>query len=157
MELGDKVVAYTHEASDLGPDVVRDELAFVTGLVDDEGKCVDVVIFAPRGPLRFERLCQYDPDYLYTMPGGSYFRAEGEKAPNFDKTMPHSTDPEWNALVARHINERDVAQTQAQKDALLDRHKKEQDQLRQQLDERKSQGNGEKPKGDKPKQEGERR
>lgn len=154
MELGDRVTAYTHEASDLGPDVVRDELAFVTGFVDEEEKCIDVVIFPSGGPVRFERLCVYDPDYLYNTPGGRYYRPGDEDAPNFDETMPYSSDPEWNALVARQVGERNRALTQQERDALVDRHTKERDELNKRLDERAKGSEAQAPT--KPKKEGRR-
>lgn len=78
MEIGDPVVCYTHEVSDNASRTV-DQLAFITGIVDDH--TVDVVIFPPGGPVTFSRVSAFGD---VTRPsGGFYFRAKGEAPPDF--------------------------------------------------------------------------
>lgn len=142
MELGEQVIYYTHESNDLGPDVVRDELAFVTGVVDDN--CVDVVIFPPKGPIRFERVCQYDADDPYRYPGGSYVRKAGSEPPDFDEEFAYSNDPRWTTLVSRQKQEaKGVAS--ADRDRLREKHIKEQDELTNRIDEDRSKAKQAKP------------
>ena len=78
MELGEQVVFFTHESSDLTSRAI-DELAFCTGVVDDH--TIDVVIFPPGGPVRFARVSDFGR--LDLPPGSSYFRAKGSDAPDF--------------------------------------------------------------------------
>lgn len=134
MELGDQVIYYTHESNDLGPDIVRDQLAFVLG-IPSEG-CVDVMIAPPGGPLRFERVCEFYPDDIYNVPGGSYVREAGTEPPDFDEPLWPWTFPEWGVLVRRQIAERNATPTPDQ-EALAEKHKQKQDQLRSELEKRR--------------------
>lgn len=132
MKLGDQVILYTHESHDLGPDITRDELAFVTGVVSDA--CLDVVVFPPKGPIRFERVCAFDPDNPYNYPGGVYWRGVGDDAPDFDGYFAYADDPRWRSLLFRQRAEADAAPSQ-QKAALREKHIAQQDELTKQIDE----------------------
>lgn len=140
MELGDKVLYYTHESNDLGPDVVRDELAFVLRVVDNN--CLDVVVLPPGGPFRFERVCKYDADDPYRYPGGSYWREAGSEPPDFDEEFAYSNDPRWITLVSRQKQEAKGVASQ-DRDRLRERHIKEQDALTKQIDEDRSKAKAE--------------
>lgn len=124
MELGDRIIVYTHEASDIEHKAV-DYLAFVVGIVDDV--TVDVIIFPPGGPLRFERVSLYDPENPYNVPGDTYWRPVGEEPPTFEE-LHFSHEPEWAAMVNRHRRELADRPTK-EHPKLVEKHKKERDEL----------------------------
>lgn len=107
MELGEQVVFFTHESSDLTSRSV-DELAFCTGVVDDH--TIDVVIFPPGGPVRFARVSDFGR--LDVPPGSSYFRAKGSDAPDF------KAYDDYQALLLRQRNELSQVKP-AERDELL--------------------------------------
>lgn len=103
MELGDRVIYYTHEGSDLTHRTV-DVLAFVTNEVDDE--TIDLVAFPPEGPVAFYRVSQFDPEGLHDFIGLTYWRPHYEAPPDFAKYFAYANEPEWINMVARHAAER---------------------------------------------------
>ncbi len=107
MELGEQVVFFTHESSDLTSRSI-DELAFCTGVVDDH--TIDVVIFPPGGPVRFARVGDFGR--LDAPVGSSYFRAKGSPPPDF------KAYDDYQALLLKQRNELSQVKP-ADRDALL--------------------------------------
>lgn len=132
MELGDKVLRYQHESNDLGPDVIRDRLAFVVAIPSDYA--VDVVIFPPGGPTAYERLYAFDPNNIYNQPGGVYWRGIEDDPPDLESYFAYFQFPEYRALVAKQSVEYDRASSQ-QKDAVKAGHAQQQEEERKRLDE----------------------
>lgn len=133
MELGDKVVYYTHEASDQDHRTI-DRLAFITGIVDEE--IIDVVVFPPKGPVEFHRVALFDPDYA-DMIGKSYWRPEGEDSPDFAEHFAYANDPAWIAMLGQHRNQLASAPPE-DRDSVLDQQRKERNALKAKLAERDS-------------------
>lgn len=133
MDIGDKVIFYTHEASDADHRTI-DQLAFVVGIVDD--LTIDVVIFPPGGPVRFERVSAFDPEAPLDAVGLNYWRPVGEDPPDFSGYFAHMNDPRWIELRNRQGHEfrRTLAKHHAE---LRERHKAEQIELDKELSEEK--------------------
>lgn len=136
MEIGDRVISYTHEASD-GNHRTIDGLAIVTRIIDDH--TVDVVEFPPGGPVTFARLSQFDPDNPGDAIGLDYWRPVGEEPPDFEHAFAYSNNPDWVALRARQRNELKAARDNAinvpfNEEEMLARQKADQDALRAKLD-----------------------
>ena len=131
MKVGEQVLRYQHESNDLGPDVVRDELAFVTRVVDDH--VIDVVIFPAGGPTKYERLYAFDPDSPYNQPGGIYFRGVEEAPPKFDDVFHYHQFPDYSRMVAEQKRDYDMAPSQV-KEGLKEKHAQQQAEMQQQLD-----------------------
>lgn len=107
MELGDRVVFYAHEMSDLASRTI-DQLAFVVGIVDDH--TLDVVIFPPGGPITFARVGDFGD--LTKPVGSSYWRAKGSEPPDFKQYE------EYQALLVHQRDELSKV-APADKEALL--------------------------------------
>jgi hypothetical protein len=115
MELGDQVIFFTHESSDLTSRSI-DELAFCTGVVDEH--TIDVVIFPAGGPVRFARVSDFGD--LNAPVGSSYWRAKGSDAPDFKRY------DEYQALLTKQRNEFSQSKP-ADRDKLLLDQKAERD------------------------------
>lgn len=128
MKLGDKVLYYSHEISDL-KHTTNDVLAFVTG-VSTEGVPTSLVLIPAGGPLEFvPNISVFDPKDPYLAPGGYYWREFDSKPPDFNATFPHSMDGEWPALTNRQRAERDTAMPEKRAD-LLAKHLHEREELK---------------------------
>jgi hypothetical protein len=115
MELGEQVVFFTHESSDLTSRSI-DELAFCTGIVDEH--TINVVIFPVGGPVRFANVSDFGD--LNAPVGSSYWRAKGSAAPDFKRY------DEYQALLTKQRN--DLSQSKpADRDKLLLDQKTERD------------------------------
>lgn len=131
MELGDKVIYYSHEISD-HVHTTNDVLAFVTG-VSTEGDVTSLVLLPPGGPVEFVTgVRAFDPDDPYLAPGGYYWREFDSDPPAFDETFPYPMDGEWPALINRQRAERDNAMPEA-REALLEKHLREREELKARL------------------------
>lgn len=133
MDIGDRIIRYTHEGSDNNHYTV-DRLAFVTGVVNED--ILDVVVFPPGGPVTFERLYLYDPEGTLNPPGGTYWREEGSDPPDFTNDYRHYNDRRFQSLIAKQQQE---LATVAEKDreAMLVQHEEAQDALMAELDGKK--------------------
>lgn len=85
MQIGDQVIFYTHEASDDTHSAI-DKLAFVTSVIDEN--IIDVVVFPPGGPVTFERVSLWDPNWNERTQGPrpvglNYWRPVGQEPPDF--------------------------------------------------------------------------
>lgn len=134
MEIGDRVIYYTHEASDTAHTTV-DQLAFVLGIIDDH--TLDLVVFPAGGPVIFTRAVDFQPDGHNDVVGLSYWRAIGDDPPDFEEEMGHVNDPRWADLVRRQEREYDQAQAR-HRDAVSSRHEEERKELRQQINDERA-------------------
>jgi hypothetical protein len=127
MELGDKVIYYTHEASDNDHRSV-DQLAFVIRVVDDA--TFDLMVVPPGGPVQFVRAGVYDEEGPIYLAGGSYVREFGSDAPEFNR-LAYSNDPDWIALRRRQLDELNATPVSppSKRKALAEKHLKEQQDL----------------------------
>lgn len=130
MDIGDRVIRYTHEGSDNNHYTV-DRLAFVTGVVDED--TLDVVVFPPGGPVVFERLYLYDPEGTLNAPGGTYWREEGSDPPDFTNDYRWYNDRRFQALIAKQQQELAKVPVAGRPDLLV-QHEEEQDALMAELD-----------------------
>lgn len=131
MELGDRVVYYTHEMNDFDHRTV-DRLAFVTQIVDDE--TVDLVVFPPGGPIEFFRASTYDPDNPYLTAGNSFWRPAGEDPPDFSN-LDFANEPEWGTLLRNQQAEFERTAVEG-RDAVIDKHRQQREELHDRLSER---------------------
>lgn len=130
MELGDRVVYYTHEASDQTHRTV-DQLAFITGIVDDE--TIDVVAFPPGGPMAFYRASRFNEEDPGNVVGLNYWREVGEAPPDFADAFAYHNNPEWQRLATRQSQE--LAKVPpARREALLEDQKQQRAELRASLE-----------------------
>lgn len=129
MDLGDRVVYYTHVASE-DDHSVKDQLAFVLGVVDDA--TLDVMVVPPGGPIRFERISQFDADNPYNTPGGSYWREVGSEPPDFAEPFAYYNRPEWTQMIRRQQKEYSQIPSENPND-LWDRHVQERSELWEKL------------------------
>lgn len=129
MEIGDKVLFYTHN----GNNPPYDELALVTSITESEDRTiVGLVVFPDGGPVRFERrIEEFDPDWPYSTPGSSFFRPVGEDI-DFGDYYAYENDQEMIDLRRRQLDEYNNANPE-DRDATIDRHKKEMSVLREKL------------------------
>lgn len=127
MTPGDRVVAYSHVQSNYEHST-SDELAFV---ISGDDNCVQLVIFPPGGPVRFERRCRFDPEKDFQA-GGGYFRGVDEDAPDFSM-LDHSSEPQWNELLRRQ-RERLGRAPSADREQVMKDQKQEREELRKELD-----------------------
>lgn len=99
MQVGDRVIYYTHEASDVAHGTT-DRVALVLSVIDD--RCLDLVVFPPGGPLLWERVCKFDPNGFHDVVGLSYWRPVGEAPPQLGDAFAYANDPLWIDMVRRH-------------------------------------------------------
>lgn len=139
MELGDRVIYYTHESSE-ADHTVRDQLAFVVGIVDEEA--LDVVVFPPGGPVRFERVWPFDADEPYLRAGGSYWREPGSEPPDFSEAFLYHNHPRWIEMDRRQTEEQMRIPSENQ-EQMFERHLEERNQLRAALEKASPRDKGE--------------
>lgn len=137
MNTGDQVIFYTHEQSDYNH-TTSDALAFVIAAYDDGS--ADVVVFPPGGPVRFEKVGEFDPDRAYQA-GRSYYRPEGEDPPDFS-VLDYSSQPEWTQMRLRH--EAQLASARHDdRERILTEQKEERDRVTADLNKKFQRGDGE--------------
>lgn len=121
MELGDKVIYYTHEQNDANHSAI-DQLAFVLRIIDE--RTADLMVVPPGGPIQFVRAALFDPDYFYNQVGTSYWRPYGEEPPDFDSLFIYNADPDWSAMIQRQWREYNAARIE-DRDEVQARHEHE--------------------------------
>lgn len=141
MELGEKVIYYTHDMSDLNHSTV-DQVAIVLREVSDVA--VDLAVFPVGGPVIFCRAEVFDPEWPYSPSGGTYWRPAGEEAPDFGDYFAYANDPDWVRMQARMRREYDAANPE-DRDDIVDKHRQEVANMRAQLAKRYHKTQGDAP------------